>query len=289
MDSEHLICLYLKVGAHCSFSKLKSSKMDMVSRAKYEAWSEFHQIPKRQAMTLYLEAVSELSNKHGRRLNVDWSLNQNIKVASSSYFSSSDEDIVYSEDDEIDYDENTDTPTEEQGKGIGMGLRPSSLLRKMEELDVGLDSEAEILFDLVERNDFHKLSDLLQSGAGSNELINQTDSSGQTPLHIAVDLGHCICVNLLLQHGANPNAVDNDGTSVLQTAIMSSFCPYSDSSFDDPPADNSNKTGKEFQQLLISLLDAGADPDIADSDGATARSTALGEGKEWISNLFRKD
>ncbi len=261
----------------------------MVSRAKYEAWSKFDQIPKRQAMTLYLEAVPELWSKHGRQLNVDWSLNQNIILASSSFFSSSNEDIVYSDDDEIDYDENTDTQTEEQGKGIGMGLRPSSLLRKMEELDEGLDSETEVLFDLVAGNDFQKLADLLQSGAGSDERINQTDSSGQTPLHIAVDLGHRKCADLLLQYGANPNAVDNDGTSVLQTAIMSSFCPYSDSSFDDPPTGNSNSTGKEFQQLLISLLDAGADPDIADSDGATARSTALGEGKAWISNLFRKD
>lgn len=263
----------------------------MVSRAKYEAWSQFDQIPKRQAMTLYLEAVSELLIQHGRRINIDGDLNQNVKVASSSYFSSSNEDIVYSDDDdddEIDYDENTDTPKEERGKGIGMGLCPSSLLIKTEELDTGLDSEVEVLFHLVERNDFQKLGDLLQSDAGRKELVNQTDSSGQTPLHIAADLGHRICVELLLLHGANPNAVDNDGTSVLQTAIMSSFCPYSDSSFDAPTTDNSTTSGKEFRQLMISLLETGADPDIADCDGATARSTALGEGKAWIANLFHK-
>lgn len=262
--------------------------MDMVSRAKYEAWSQFDQIPKRQAMTLYLEAVSELLIQHGTRINIDSGINHNVKVASSSYFSTSKEDIVYSDDEEIDHEETTDTPTEERGKGIGMGLRPSALLLTTEELDAGFDSEADVLFDLVERNDFQNLADLLQSEARRTELVNQTDSSGQTPLHLAADLGHRTCAELLLRHGANPNAVDTDGTTVLQTAIMSSFCPYSDSSLDAPTADGGTTSGKEFRQLIISLLEAGADPDIVDCDGATARSTALDEGKAWIANLFRK-
>jgi hypothetical protein len=254
----------------------------MVSKAKYEAWYKFHQMPKHQAMIRYLEVVSILKDEHFRSANLDGGI-----VASSSYFSSTNEDIVYSDDDEEEvYDEIPDTATRKQGEKSGMGLRPSTLFCDAKRFDESRESEQESLFDLVEQNDLEKLTSLLQSSSGSRDLVNQTDSSGQTPLHIAVDLGHRNCVDLLLLHGANPNSVDNDGTSVLQTAVMSSFCPDLDSFSDVASADYSNVAVGDFRQLLISLLEAGADPDIADSDGATARSTAVSEGKEWILNLI---
>ena len=54
----------------------------MVSKAKYEAWYKFHQMPKHQAMIRYLEVVSILKDEHFRSANLDGGI-----VASSSYFS----------------------------------------------------------------------------------------------------------------------------------------------------------------------------------------------------------
>ena len=40
----------------------------------------------------------------------------------------------------------------------------------------------------------------------------------RTPLHVAIALGHAHLVPLLLDHGADPNAVDDEGRTPLQVA-----------------------------------------------------------------------
>ncbi|KZN84534.1 Ankyrin-3 [Penicillium chrysogenum] len=49
------------------------------------------------------------------------------------------------------------------------------------------------------------------SGAGSKVWT--------TPLHISVAHGHLWAVHLLLDHGADPNAIDGSGSTVLHTAV----------------------------------------------------------------------
>ncbi|KAE8360285.1 ankyrin repeat-containing domain protein [Aspergillus caelatus] len=43
-----------------------------------------------------------------------------------------------------------------------------------------------------------------------------------TPLHISVSRGHLTAVRLLLDGGADPNAIDGEGSTVLHTAVRSS-------------------------------------------------------------------
>ena len=45
--------------------------------------------------------------------------------------------------------------------------------------------------------------------------VNATDVHGQTPLMTASQRGHREIVNLLLQHGANAHAADEDGATAL--------------------------------------------------------------------------
>ena len=42
-----------------------------------------------------------------------------------------------------------------------------------------------------------------------------------TPLHISVSRGHLTAVRLLLDGGADPNAIDGEGSTVLHTAVRS--------------------------------------------------------------------
>lgn len=50
------------------------------------------------------------------------------------------------------------------------------------------------------------------------ELIESADEDGFTPLHLAVIQGNLQLVNLLLANGADVNALDNEGHSVVHWA-----------------------------------------------------------------------
>ncbi|KAH8701787.1 ankyrin repeat-containing domain protein, partial [Talaromyces proteolyticus] len=60
------------------------------------------------------------------------------------------------------------------------------------------------------------LSELL--GRGLESMINSVNQYGRTPLLEAIGYKHVENVNILLQHGANPNVLCRDGSSALQKA-----------------------------------------------------------------------
>mmetsp|Transcript_4505 Transcript_4505/g.6677 ORF Transcript_4505/g.6677 Transcript_4505/m.6677 type:complete len:383 (-) Transcript_4505:64-1212(-) len=274
----------------------KPSKLNIAAKAKYDAWMGYHQMPRCEAMLYYVEAVSLMrSSQVGECNSSPGSLSKTVDVASTSYFGTDADDIVYS--DEEEYDENLDTAESEDNISGGMGLRPSTMTFSScnaNENKTDSDPGQDKLFDLVERNDVEKLRQRLKILKGNRSqtgvlLVNQTDGCGATPLHIAVDRGYLKCVELLLQNGSNPNAFDDDGTTVLQTAIMSSYCPYEESVASGIASEDCSDAAllrRTFPQLVGCLLKAGADPEIVDSDGQTARSVAVNEGKEWILDLL---
>jgi acyl-CoA-binding protein len=81
--------------------------------------------------------------------------------------------------------------------------------------------------------------------------VNALDDAGQTALHLAADRGHPDCVRILLDHGADIFATDQDGISVFQAAVIAGH----------------------FETCRL-LLERGADPDQPDVDGDTPRTCA---------------
>lgn len=68
-------------------------------------------------------------------------------------------------------------------------------------------------------NDFFHQSPMLVN-LSDNPMINVADNGGITPLHLAVSLGNLKITELLLKHGANVNAANSQGDTVLHYATQ---------------------------------------------------------------------
>jgi len=82
--------------------------------------------------------------------------------------------------------------------------------------------------------------------------------------YYCVITGSSECLKVLVEIGANVNAVDCDGISVLHTALIA---------------------GLDVESLQI-LLEAGADPDHCDDDGESPRMWVSEEGDKDVVDLF---
>ena len=87
-------------------------------------------------------------------------------------------------------------------------------------------------------------------------IVKTTDSSGNTPLHMAALSGSVSACEVLLKHQADPNARNAAGESPLHQAIKST-------------------SSKERAPLLQLLVEWNSDLKIADKDGKTALLSAI--------------
>jgi len=265
--------LYKQARVGNASNSKRPSRLDLVGCAKYQAWSKFHDMKKSLAMIHYIRAVSLISKQK----------TDNPQVA-AMYTPIDNNDIVYSDeddDDESDNDEDDDNDYLDAGEEKidvlnyatgGMGLRPSTLNYTMTQANQTSANEKDpsSLFELVSQHKIEELESELRRQSeveGYSSQINEQDDAGQTPLHLAADQGDLECVNLLLRYGANPNATDEDGISILQTSLMS--C-----------------SGDTALGVIQALLQAGADPFKPDNDGDTPHSIATAEENEAILKLF---
>jgi ankyrin repeat protein len=98
---------------------------------------------------------------------------------------------------------------------------------------------------------------LLKGGADVNQVSDGDDTS---PLLIATLNGQFDVAMLLIEQGADPNLVANtDGSGPLFAVLQTQWAPKSN--YPQPRAQDRQQT--EYLEVLSSLLDAGADPNVS--------------------------
>ena len=132
-----------------------------------------------------------------------------------------------------------------------------------------------------------------------NTIVNTRDSdTGDTALHIVTKRSDLTWMGFLIGKGANANAKDSAGNTPLIIATISRFAEGVDLLTKiKVPVDTQNRLGetallKAVQNRDITsarlLVEAGANPDIADSSGATARAIASSDPRAAsIAKLFK--
>lgn len=207
------------------FSFLSGDSWNIVAeQAKYTSWSKMRGMPKSEAMIRYVTAVEDIEAHGGTGEDEDEMLARGFAPTMSR-------------------------PAVENGAGYDESKEGS-----------GSTDPSTRLLRAASEDDVNILEEVLKAGAVT---ADHADETGQTALHLAADRGSFSVVNKLLDHGANPNKVDNDGISVLQAAVISG--------------------NVETCRLL---LERGADPDQADNDGDTPRSCAEDDGDTEMKALF---
>lgn len=134
--------------------------------------------------------------------------------------------------------------------------------------------------------------------SGAN--LEDRNSKGLTPLHSVLDLYVLLdrgddfvhnAVSILLHAGADPNAVDTDGETVLNTAVLYTYGDAivtmlleHDADPDTPHPDGWSPlhltVSRDDQVKAQALLEFGADPNAVDADGETVLHYAVSETTE---------
>jgi len=254
------------------------SRLQMKERAKYDAWGYLSskgrnggRMTKEEAMVRYVSAIQEFQNSHGGG-------GKDPKRLEELMMERENADIVYTEEDEasidesdLDDDENvvpkkaTNIPLSDTPAPIvGLGLSQST----MQGNEIIIDSK-HLLHQAASEGNLSQIQFLLSSSSlPIQDQINQVDDQGQTPLHLAADRGYYEIIQYFVENGANPNAVDEDGFSIIMIAVMA--------------ADTSEK----WISIVKYLMEKGADANLEDDDGESAKSFVMSEGSDEMKTLF---
>jgi hypothetical protein len=118
----------------------------------------------------------------------------------------------------------------------------------------------------AQRGQVEALIVLLDAGADPNAL----STSGQSALSIAASWGHESAVRCLLSHGARANGIRNEKIAF------------------DPPLICAARSGMSSPQILDLLIQSGADVNQSDNEGTTPLLAARGAGlDELVNTLLR--
>ena len=114
----------------------------------------------------------------------------------------------------------------------------------------------EVLSDVAETPEFSQLDEVTPRSRGAN---------GETPLHWMATLGDSRGIELLIQAGAEVDAVDNNGTAPVHEAVAA-------------------------RQLAAvrALIGAGATPDLRNGEGKTPLEIAEEDGFQPVVELLRQ-
>ena len=149
----------------------------------------------------------------------------------------------------------------------------------------------------VKDKDGAKAQELLEKPG--NTLVNTRDSdTGDTGLHIAVKRGDAAWVGFLLQKGASANARDREGNTPLMTATQTRWTDGVQIFIQiKVQLDLQNRLGETALMKAVqgrdsniakTLIDAGANPDLNDNSGISARVLAERDPRAaTIARLFK--
>ncbi|RDW81506.1 ankyrin repeat domain-containing protein [Aspergillus mulundensis] len=129
--------------------------------------------------------------------------------------------------------------------------------------------------------------------------VNTAETRGETPLRVVVGRGNTELVKLLIDNGADLNAIDNRGSSVVHIAatakskilhwLIQAGCDLSPIHSSDGSALHIAIT-YGFIRGVRALLDAGCSPFVTNSDGRTALRLAAACGKfSILHELVRRE
>ena len=79
------------------------------------------------------------------------------------------------------------------------------------------------LTDAITKGDFRKVRELMEQGTDPNCIVN---ANNDTPLHLAAHNGHLQTVRLLVEHKANPNAINDLGALPIHIAARYETCKH---------------------------------------------------------------
>ncbi|KAJ3054243.1 acyl-CoA binding domain-containing protein 6 [Rhizophlyctis rosea] len=195
LDNQALLRLYAfyKLSTVGPCNTPKPGLFDFTGKAKWDAWNSLGNIPKDEAMSKYIEVVSQLTG-----WEPGWKQSDRASVRY--------------------YDEESPSPpsasSSSSGKSGGMGVAVST----MNDLSISYikSDEDKTIFQWAEEGNIRAVTDMLDRGQGG---INDVDEAGMTLLHWAADRGHMELATKLLERGASPNAQDLDGQTPLHYAV----------------------------------------------------------------------
>ncbi|MCP4727683.1 MAG: hypothetical protein GY863_21770 [bacterium] len=153
-------------------------------------------------------------------------------------------------------------------------------------------SAAEI-HDAARAGDLEKVTSLLSGDSG---LLEEKDSKGFTPLHIAITKDRREVVRYLIEKGADLNSKNNNGLRPLQTALDRGKNAIADLLIEKGADINirgfrnqsllhqASRSGNN--RLVNSLLNKGADINAKDSSGNTSLDLAVISGKASTARLL---